>query len=206
MNYQVSQPGKRLPTPIQLAVIALLAGVTVAGPVQAQAQADAQAQATSTGANTDKMAEVYVTATKRSTSLQKTPVAVTALNAAVLDDNHVQTIQDVVNLVPGFSATGQGDHGVITMTLRGVGNDSAKTEYADPEVGTFVDGIYSPRPEGATALLFDLDSIEVLRGPQGTLWGRNSTVGAVNMQTVKPEIGSSAGSFEGGYGNYARFG
>jgi iron complex outermembrane receptor protein len=149
---------------------------------------------------------VYVTATKRSTSLQKTPVAVTALNSAALDDNHVQTIQDVVNLVPGFSATGQGDHGVITMTMRGIGNDSAKTEYADPEVATFVDGIYSPRPEGATALLFDLEAIEVLRGPQGTLWGRNSTVGAVNMQTVKPEIGSNAGNFELGYGNYTRLG
>ncbi|MET0266685.1 MAG: TonB-dependent receptor [Duganella sp.] len=216
MNVHVPQSGKRLPTPIQLAIVALLAGgsaVAQAADDQASAQsapaaqrnANANANAVAT-AGSDKITEVYVTATKRSTSLQKTPVAVTAINAAALDDNHVQTIQDVVNLVPGFAATGQGDHGVITMTLRGVGNDSAKTEYADPEVGTFVDGIYSPRPEGATALLFDLESIEVLRGPQGTLWGRNSTVGAVNMQTVKPEIGSSSGSFEGGYGNYARFG
>ena len=203
MNVQVPQSGKRLPTPIQLAIVALLASAGSAAQAQAQAAA---APGAASADGSEKITEVYVTATKRSTSLQKTPVAVTALNAAALDDNHVQTIQDVVNLVPGFSATGQGDHGVITMTLRGVGNDSAKTEYADPEVGTFVDGIYSPRPEGATALLFDLDSIEVLRGPQGTLWGRNSTVGAVNMQTVKPEIGSSAGSFEGGYGNYARFG
>jgi iron complex outermembrane receptor protein len=103
---------------------------------------------------------VYVTATKRSTSLQKTPVAVTALNAAALDDNHVQTLQDVVNLVPGFAATGQGDHGVITMTCAVSATTRAKTEYADPEVATFVDGVYSPRPEGATALLFDLEAIE----------------------------------------------
>lgn len=211
MNH-APQTGKRLPSPIQLAVFALLAGANVAhaaGQTGQATPATPSAAAATAGAN-DKtgntITEVYVTATKRSTSLQKTPVAVTALNAAALDDNHVQTIQDVVNLVPGFSATGQGDHGVITMTLRGVGNDSAKTEYADPEVATFVDGIYSPRPEGATALLFDLEAIEVLRGPQGTLWGRNSTVGAVNMQTVKPEIGSSAGFFEGGYGNYARMG
>ncbi|USX26556.1 TonB-dependent receptor [Oxalobacteraceae bacterium OTU3CINTB1] len=213
MNH-VPHTGKRLLSPIQLAVLALLAGANVAhaaGQTDQAAPAPAPAPvAAATPAANDKtsntITEVYVTATKRSTSLQKTPVAVTALNAAALDDNHVQTIQDVVNLVPGFSATGQGDHGVITMTLRGIGNDSAKTEYADPEVATFVDGIYSPRPEGATALLFDLEAIEVLRGPQGTLWGRNSTVGAVNMQTVKPEIGSSAGFFEGGYGNYARMG
>ena len=186
-----------LGSPIQLAILTLLAGIN---PAFAQTSAPApQAQG-------DAIPEVYVTATKRSTSLQKTPVAVTAINASALEDNHVQTIQDVVNLVPGFSATTQGDHGVITLTLRGVGNDSAKTEYADPEVGTFVDGVYSPRPEGATALLFDLEGIEVLRGPQGTLWGRNSTVGAVNMQTVKPIIGSSAGYLEGGMGKFSRLG
>ncbi|MGV7210845.1 TonB-dependent receptor [Oxalobacteraceae bacterium A2-2] len=206
MNVRVPQSGKL--SPIKLAILALLAGSNVVYAADEPAPQAAAPAASSSAPEQGSgiVAEVYVTATKRSTSLQKTPVAVTALNAAALDDNHVQTIQDVVNLVPGFSATGQGDHGVITMTMRGIGNDSAKTEYADPEVATFVDGIYSPRPEGATALLFDLEAIEVLRGPQGTLWGRNSTVGAVNMQTVKPEIGSNAGSVEIGYGNYTRLG
>jgi len=189
-----------LGSPIQLAVLTLLASMNTA-----YAQ-NAAAPAAPAGASAEVIPEVYVTATKRSTSLQKTPVAVTAISAAALDDHHVQTIQDIVNLVPGFQATTQGDHGVITMTLRGIGNDSAKTEYADPEVATFVDGIYSPRPEGATTLLFDLEGVEVLRGPQGTLWGRNSTVGAVNMQTVKPTLGSSSGFLEGGMGNYARMG
>jgi len=210
MNVHVPQSGKRLLlSPISMAILALMAGTNVAyaaEEAQVAAAAAAPAAEQAAPAEAGKITEVFVTATKRTTSLQKTPVAVTALNSAALDDNHVQTIQDVVNLVPGFSATGQGDHGVITMTMRGIGNDSAKTEYADPEVATFVDGIYSPRPEGATALLFDLDAIEVLRGPQGTLWGRNSTVGAVNMQTVKPEIGSNAGNFELGYGNYTRIG
>jgi iron complex outermembrane receptor protein len=221
MNNRVFRPRKLLGSPIQLAILTLLAGAgsvhaqspaaaadqqsaTPAGPAAASAAvSQAQAQADN---NSAVIPEVYVTATKRTTSLQRTPVAVTALNSAALEDAHVQTIQDVVNLVPGFQATTEGDHGVITMTLRGVGNDSAKTEYADPEVATFVDGIYSPRPEGATTLLFDLEGIEVLRGPQGTLWGRNSSVGAVNMQTVKPELGSSAGNFEVGYGSYNRIG
>ncbi len=191
-------------SPIQLAIFTLIAGISSA---QAQEQTQAQAQAQAKAANeAGTIAEVVVTGTKRATSLQRTPVAITALNAATLDDNHVQTLQDIVNLVPGFSATAQGDHGVMTMTMRGVGNDSAKTEYADPEVASFVNGIYSPRPEGATALLFDLEGIEVLRGPQGTLWGRNATVGAVNMQTAKPVIGESSGNLEGGLGSYKRLG
>ena len=188
-------------SPIALAVLTLAASFNA----QAQTATSANPPAPAVDASAP-MAEVFVTATKRTTSLQRTPVAITALNAAALDDAHVQTIADVVNLVPGFQATGQGDHGVITMTLRGVGNDSAKTEYADPEVATFVDGIYSPRPEGASSLLFDLEAIEVLRGPQGTLWGRNSSVGAVNMQTAKPVIGSTSGSVETGIGDYNRLG
>ena len=164
----------QLRTPIHLAVLTLCAGA-------AQAQAQTQAQppapaASAASAPTTSLETVTVTGTKRISPLQRTPVAITALSSADLDKAHVQTIQDVVHLVPSFQATSQGDHGVITMTLRGIGNDSAKTEYADPEVAMFVDGIYAPRAEGAAALLFDMENIEVLRGPQGTLWGRNSTV------------------------------
>ena len=149
---------------------------------------------------------ITVTATKRSTPLQKTPIAITAIGAQTLEKERVITVQDITSLVPGFAATTQGDHGVISLTLRGIGNDSAKTEYADPEVALFVDGIYTPRAEGAASLLLDLESIEVLRGPQGTLWGRNSTVGAVNMQTAKPVIGDSSGNLQFGFGDYGRLG
>jgi iron complex outermembrane receptor protein len=168
-----------LASPIHLAVLALLAGAA-----SAQAQT-AQSPAAAASAADVSSQEVTVTATKRTTTLQSTPLAVTPIGAAELDKQHVQTISDVVHLVPSFQATTEGDHGVITMTMRGIGNDSAKTEYADPEVALFVNGIYAPRAEGAASLLFDMQNIEVLRGPQGTLWGRNSTVGAVNMQTAR---------------------
>lgn len=204
MKRNVAMPRKNLGSPIQLAILALLAGAATA---QAQVQSPAPATATtqapaSTASDQNVIQEIVVTATKRSTSLQKTPLAVTALTAASLQDNHVQNIEDIATLVPGFQATTQGDHGVITMTLRGIGNDQAKTEQADPEVAIFVDGVYAPRAEGATSLLFDLEGMEVLRGPQGTLWGRNSTVGAVNMQTAKPVIGDNSYSFETGAGSY----
>jgi iron complex outermembrane receptor protein len=208
---------RKLPSPIQLAVMALFAGAQASQAQTAGADAIAQSAAAPgtaaaagaaapAAAEDTALQEIVVTATKRATSLQDTPVAITAISASALEDAHVQTIQDVVHLVPSFQATTEGDHGVITMTLRGIGNDSAKTEYADPEVALFVDGIYAPRAEGAAALLFDLSSIEVLRGPQGTLWGRNSTVGAVNMQTAKPVLNDSSGSLEGGVGTYNRMG
>ncbi|WP_313177867.1 TonB-dependent receptor domain-containing protein [Massilia sp.] len=218
METLAPQRGRHAHAQIQLAILTLLAGIggahaqiapvqtpesNTAAAVPAQPAAAAGADG-STGANV--IPEVRITATKRNTSLQKTPIAVTALSAATLADNHVQTMLDVVALVPGFQATAQGDHGVTTMTLRGIGNDSAKTQYADPEVASFVDNVYSPRAEGATALLFDVEGIEVLRGPQGTLWGRNSTVGAVNIQTVKPTLNSRSGYVEGGVGDYKRYG
>ena len=149
---------------------------------------------------------VNVTATKRETPLQKTPIAVTAITPDTLSKERVMTVSDITHLVPSFAATTEGDHDVVTLTLRGIGNDSAKTEYADPEVALFVDGIYTPRAEAAASLLLDLESVEVLRGPQGTLWGRNSTVGAVNFQTAKPVLGDQSGYAEIEAGNYGHFG
>ncbi len=207
-------PSIRL-TPARAAVLALCAGAAVVAQAPARAQATSGAAAAAAApasapvpadGSAPALQQVTVTATKRSTSLQQTPVAITPISAQALDDAHVSTIADLVHLVPSFQATTQGDHGVITMTLRGIGNDSAKTEYADPEVAMFVDGIYAPRAEGAAALLFDMEGVEVLRGPQGTLWGRNSTVGAVNMQTAKPQLGEAFGEVEGGLGNYNRHG
>ena len=138
--HRSSPQRKRTVSPIQAAVVLLLAGAGAAQAQQAAEPASAPASAAA-AAKADEGLQVIVTATKRSTSLQRTPLAVTPLSAADLEKNHVQTVQDVVHLVPSFQATSQGDHGVITMTLRGIGNDSAKTEYADPEIALFIDGI-----------------------------------------------------------------
>ena len=100
MKNQTSQLRKVAGSPIQLAIFALIAGVSSA---QAQEQTQAQIQAQAKAANeAGTIAEVVVTGTKRATSLQRTPVAITALNSAALDDAHVQTLQDIVALVPGF--------------------------------------------------------------------------------------------------------
>lgn len=166
--------------------------------------------ATSTQAAAQKaqnLATVQVTATKRKTPLEKTPIAITAISGSTLDKERVMTVQDITKLVPGLQGTSEGDHGVVTLTLRGIGNDSAKTEYADPEVAMYVDGVYAPRAEAASSLLLDMDNVEVMRGPQGTLWGRNSTAGAINFETMKPDINggfNGSGTIEAG--NYNQSG
>ncbi|GAA0684175.1 TonB-dependent receptor [Dyella marensis] len=165
------------------------------GPQAAPAQNTPAQGGTAPDKKVKQLDAIEVSATKRETPLQKTPVAVSAITPDTLDKERVMTVQDLTRLVPGLQATAQGDHGVVTLTMRGIGNDSAKTEYADPEVATFVDGVYSPRAEAAAGLLLDMDGVEVLRGPQGTLWGRNSTAGAISFQTAKPDINA------GFYGN-----
>ncbi|WP_333680001.1 TonB-dependent receptor [Dyella sp.] len=194
------------------AMYVALAAVLASAPVLAAGQ-DATSPATTNkdgGPSKQKVKNletIQVTATKRETPLQKTPVAVTAITADALDKEHVQTVQDITKLVPGLQATSEGDHGVTTLTMRGIGNDSAKTEYADPEVALFIDGVYAPRAESATSLLLDIDSVQVLRGPQGTLWGRNSTAGAVDFETVKPDInGGFYGNAQMSLGSYSQTG
>jgi len=184
----------------QTAVIALLVGMHAAVAQQATPAAPQSA-----AADNGTIEEITVTATKRSTALEKTPVAISALSDKEIEQEHVQDVGDIVQLVPGFAAAHGGDHDVITLTLRGIGNDLAKTEQADPEVSIFVDGVYSPRAEGATTLLYDLDHAEVLRGPQGTLWGRNSTGGTVDFVTAKPTLDDFHGSLEVGGGSYDAF-
>src|SRR5690349_5854831 len=127
------------------------------------------------GKKVTNLDSVQVTATKRETPLQKTPVAISVISADALEKERVMTVQDITKLVPGFEATSQGDHGVVTLTMRGIGNDSDKTEYADPEVAMFIDGVYSPRPEAAAALLLDIDSVEIGRARVGKeCWSRGT--------------------------------
>ena len=182
------------------AIVAVLASGSAIAADDAPAAPDADA------AGTQTLGEIQVTATKRETPLQKTPIAVSAINANTLDKQRVTNVVDITSLVPSLAATTQGDHGVVTLTMRGIGNDSAKTEYADPEVALFVDGVYAPRAEAAAGLLLDLDTIEALRGPQGTLWGRNSTVGAINFQTAKPQLGKMFGYGQMEVGDYNHVG
>ena len=150
--------------------------------------------------------DIIVTATRRATTLQSTPIAVSAFSQESLDRQQVNNVTDLARFVPSLQFNQQGDQSAVLLTLRGIGNDSAFTEVADPEVAIYVDGIYSPRAQGASVLMYDLERVEVLRGPQGTLFGRNATVGALSLISAKPRIGEYSANVEGIVGDYARVG
>ena len=129
--------------------------------------------------------EVIVTATRVETNLMTTSIAVSAFDQDTLDKNGVRDVRDAADLVPNFDVTFSPVDSGVQMTMRGI-NSNNFTEIADPSVAFHVDGVYSPRPQGAVALMFDLERLEVMRGPQGTLFGRNSAAGSVNVITAKP--------------------
>ncbi len=135
---------------------------------------------------------ISVTATKRKTKLMETPVAITALTEAELKKNGVNNIKDIANLVPSLDISTATDQSAPVISMRGVRSTNL-TELGDPAVGVHLDGIYSPRMQGALALMYDIDRVEALRGPQGTLFGRNSTVGSINVISAKPEFENQYG-------------
>lgn len=149
--------------------------------------------------------EIIVTATKREKSVQDTPIAVTAHTQDDLDRNRVSSLPDMVNMVPTLHIARHGDSNALDVTLRGVSSTN-RTELGDPTVAFHVNDVYSPRPQGAAVLMYDIERVEVHRGPQGTLSGRNATVGGVSIHTVKPTFGTTGGNFSFSVGNYDHLG
>jgi iron complex outermembrane receptor protein len=151
--------------------------------------------------------EVVVTARRREERLQDAPVAVTALSAQALQNRGVDSVDQIAKFAPsirfdGAAALSGGNYNA-TVFIRGVGqNDFAI--YSDPGVGTYVDGVYYARSIGGTLDAFDVSSIQVLRGPQGTLFGKNTIGGAVVITTAQPGD-AFGGKIEATTGSLNRF-
>ena len=143
--------------------------------------------------------EVVVTAQRREENLQRAPLAIVAISGEDLDRAGVAEAQDLNKLVPGLKI---GQTGAMTQFfVNGVGSGVANA-YGDPTIAFNVDGIYMPRPTGVNGVFYDLSRVEVLKGPQGTLYGRNAAAGAVNVITNKPTFNDTAqvGIDVGNYG------
>ncbi len=168
----------------------------------AAAQTAAAGQASSAAAAAPVVVEeIVVTATRRETLLMKTPIAVTAVDQATLDRNGVTSVSELANLVPNMDISTINGQSTPIISMRGV-RSTNETELGDPAVGVHLDGVYSPRMQGFLGLMFDNERVEVLRGPQGTLFGRNSTVGSINIITAKPKTSGFAANVSAGIGNW----
>ena len=160
---------------------------------QADVNKVAETTTAQASSNETELEVISVTATKRKTKLMETPVAISALSEAQLQQHGVTSVKDIADLVPGLDISVASEQAAPVITMRGIRSTNI-TELGDPAVGVHLDGIYSPRMQGALALMYDVERVEALRGPQGTLFGRNSTVGSINVLTAKPEFDSSYGN------------
>lgn len=145
--------------------------------------------------------EIIVTAQKRSESLQKVPVAMTALSSEALANQGVTNLDGLASAAPSLKVVAYPNSSdTLTLTMRGQGAGDVGQITRDGGVGLYVDGFYIGRPQGALLDLGEPERIEVLRGPQGTLYGRNTTGGAINIITKKP-TGEWGGSGTLGFGS-----
>ncbi len=179
--------------------IGLLLGVSATGALHAQETA--APAATEEGVDTQRLDEVVVTARRREESLQEVPVAISAFSAEDLTDMQADNIDSLQGAVPNMNIVqGRGSSSSVNVFIRGIGQPDALQTF-DPGVGMYVDDVYYSRIQGALFKLYDIDHVEVLRGPQGTLYGKNSTGGAIKIVTREPGD-ETTGSVEVSAGNF----
>lgn len=189
---------------IQMRKIALLASVSalvLPGVAFAQSPTPAVAAQAEEPQQAAGLEEIIVTAQRREERLQDVPVAVTAFSERELQRRQITDVRALTENAPAitFTATPYGNNDLI-LAIRGVAPGGVLPN-VDQAVGTYVDGVYYARPEGSNFAMVDVASAEILRGPQGTLFGRNTIGGALNITTNKPTY-EYGGSFKLGLGNY----
>lgn len=171
----------------RLVLLTALVGTMSGAGSMAIAQSSAPADTKKSATEAMELQEIVVTAERVSRPLQKTPIAVTAFTLQDLEVNRVSSLPDLMDKVPSVQLRPfAGNRASPNMYIRGMGSTDAQTT-KDPAVTVYIDGVVVGRAPGLAADVADLERVEVLRGPQGTLYGRNTTAGAINFITVKPE-------------------
>jgi iron complex outermembrane recepter protein len=145
---------------------------------------------------------IIVTATLRAMDVQDIPLAVTAVAPEALERQGINDIKNLAAISPSFNIqSSQTETQGTSIKIRGVGTTGNNTGL-ESSVGVFIDGVYQSRPGVALGDLVDLERLEILRGPQGTLFGRNTSAGALNVTTKRPSLSTSEGFVNASYGNY----
>lgn len=145
------------------------------------------------------IADIIVTASRRSENVQRTALAIQAISSDALVKANVVKPEDLSVVAPGVSIASGGNY--PQTYVRGIGN-YATDSYAEGAVAYNLDGVYISRPWATRGIFYDLDRVEVLKGPQGTLYGRNASGGAINVITARPRLGVFQGFAEAEVGNY----
>src|SRR5882762_870398 len=165
-----------------------LAGSYALGAISMFAVAAVQAQQPS-ASTADSLAEVIVTAERRSENVQNVPIAISTFTSETLQSRNLFDVTQIGNLSPGVNldagAPFSGDRSVLSASIRGIGQDDFAFNL-NPGVGVYLDGVYLARTIGANQQLLDVDRIEILKGPQGTLFGANTIGGAISIVTHTP--------------------
>jgi outer membrane receptor protein involved in Fe transport len=181
----------------------MLAGAAVASiaaPQMAWAQDQAASDETTVGEAVSTGNEIIVTATKREQTLQDVPVAVSVATAQTIERAEIRDIKDLGTEIPSLRVSQNQSSAQTTFTIRGFGN-GANNAGIEPSVGVFVDGVYRSRITSRISDLPDIQRVEVLRGPQSTLFGKNASVGVISIVTKEPQF-DFGGMVEASYGNY----
>lgn len=149
-----------------------------------------------------QMDEIIVTAQKRETNLQETPIAISALPSEQIELQGITQTKDLSGLAPNVAVNGGTTNATASViTIRGIPTNADETQGFDSPIGLYLDGVYLSRSSASSFEVADMERIEILRGPQGTLFGRNTTGGAVNFITKAPSEEASA-KLKLGYGSY----
>jgi iron complex outermembrane receptor protein len=159
------------------------------------------ARAQDVAANSTGLEEVVVTAQRREENLQRAALAVSALDGDALTQASVTQAAQLTSLAPSIQVAPAASS-FTQIYLRGIGTFAANA-FAEQGVAFNLDGVYLSRPAAPSAMFYDLERIEVLKGPQGTLYGRNASGGALNVITAKPKLGELGGSLAAEFGNYS---
>lgn len=171
-----------------------LAGLVVVGPAYAQDAGTLTAQ----GGSDDGIQDIVVTAQRREQSVQKTALSIEVFSGNSLAQRGITQPDDLTKLAPGVQV---GGGSTSQIYIRGVG-DFGVVATANPAVVTSLDGVAIARAQAIAGNLFDLERVEILKGPQGTLYGRNANGGAVNLISAAPRLGEVSGFVNASYGNY----
>jgi len=189
-----------------LLILACLApGASAQQPTPPPERPDAETAASAEPAG-QVVDEIVVVARRREENLQEVPLSVTAFDATALDERSVVDITDLGAFTPNVTIATTGGYGFQTSSatafIRGIGQlNTSITD--DPAVGLYVDGVFLARTQGAVLDLLDVEHVEVLRGPQGTLFGKNTTGGAISVVTRRPAA-KFGGRLSGTFGRFHR--